>query len=265
MSVPTQVSVRQSKGLVGFFDILGYQNFVDNNDVEEGVKSVIEALEVMPKSVQEVAEKLLIKFDENTRETLAETQSLVFSDTIVLACPVDGNDTPRRQYARWMNFLIQAAILQRKMFHFGFPIRGAISFGAFMTGKSCFAGRAIIEAYKQTNKLDLAGVAFTDSGRKEMERLLTQTPDTGTRKFAGLAVEYLVPVKEGEQVRRWTVNFAELFVPAAFPDLSGDARKLVSDCFWRHNKDIPQSALSKLTNTELLLRYYQHCASQVPS
>lgn len=264
MSAEKQDSVRQSKGLVGFFDILGYQNFVDNNDVDEGVKSVIQTLEDLPQTVQEIAKKLLAGFDENVLETLAQTKSLVFSDTVVLTCPVDQTDTTRRQYARWMNFLIQSALLQRKMFHYGFPIRGAISYGAFMTGRSCFAGKAIIDAYKQANKLDVAGVVFTDAGREEMEKLLTYVPDAGSREFAGLAVKYLVPVKEGAHVRMWTVNFAELSVPSVFPELTGDARKLVSDCFWRHNKDIPQSALSKLTNTELLLRYFQNCTAAVP-
>ena len=241
---------RQS-GLVAFFDILGYQNFVLNNDVEQGVLPILQALATMPTSLRS---EYLNGAPEAITAILDDTEHLVFSDTILLTCPVKADLSEADQLTRWFVFTLQAGLLQRKMFHFGFPIRGAITFGNFVREKSCFAGRAIIEAYQLVGELDAAAVVFSPQAGALLSKLV-QTQSSGDGALlARLAVEYLVPTKTLPPQRRWTVDFTR-FGNAGFPSLEGDARALVAECFWKHNKDLPQSAYAKLTNTELLLRY----------
>ncbi len=257
MATEQKPSTGYNTGLVGFFDILGYQNFAANNDVQDGVQSVLEALEGMPRFAQELAKRYLPKNDESVETILEQTKALVFSDTVLLTCPIVPNAPHKQRHARWLIFILQSAILQRKMFHFGFPIRGAISYGGFIRKDSCFAGRAIIEAYQLASKVDAAATIFTDSAKSAMDAHYAETGTEQAVRFAGLCVEYLTPLKAekgSESRRRWTVNFARM-TSGELESLTGDARELVAASFWKHNKDLPESAYAKLLNTELLLRY----------
>jgi hypothetical protein len=51
--------------------------------------------------------------------------------------------------------------------------------------------------------------------------------------------KYLVPLRGGDNRRYYVVNFA-CFQPGVggCGSLEGDERRVVSDCFWRHGKDI---------------------------
>ena len=50
-------------GLVGFFDILGYQNIIDNNKIEDTSTIIADIIHTLPSSVKDNLIKLLV--DEN--------------------------------------------------------------------------------------------------------------------------------------------------------------------------------------------------------
>jgi hypothetical protein len=243
-------------GIIGFFDILGYQSFLENNEVGDAVKTVLDSFLTMPKQCRDHFDQILGKKDERANQILDEIESLIFSDTILLTCPYNSADDDETKLVRWLILNYQAATLQRKMFDSGLPVRGAISHGDYIIEKACFAGRPIIEAYRTCNLLDAAAVVLTKSAEDEIKRLhkIRYPDDQLSELFSNIIVEYLMPMKGFEAKRLLTVNFA-LLETSAFQSLDGDERKLVSECFWKHNKDIPPSAYDKLNHTEMLLRF----------
>jgi hypothetical protein len=252
-------------GIIGFFDILGYQSFLDNNAEGDtkAVEVVLESLLAMPKQCSDHFEETFGKVEKNfgngnelVKRISNEIQSLIFSDTILLTCPYGAEENDETKLVRWLIFNYRAATLQRKMFDSGLPVRGAISHGDYILAESCFAGRSIIEAYRVCNQLDVAAVVLTESAKNEIAKR-NKTCNPGEKLadvFSNIIVEYLMPMKGLITERLYTINFAFLEAPP-FLSLEGDERKLVSDCFWKHNKDIPPGIYDKLNNTEMLLRF----------
>jgi hypothetical protein len=240
------------KGLVGYFDILGYQSFLDNNDAsDEAVAKTLKAFKELPKSVSELA-RATVKNDHRWNAIITGTETLIFSDTILLTSAYAAEEDLETKEVRWLLFVYQCAIFQRTMFDFGLPVRGAISFGSYVVEDACFAGKPIVEAYRLTSKIDAALACFSKSATKEFEEV--HKGEKVRTAFAGFACDYLVPLKTGEPARMAVINFAK---PngAQFQSLAGEERQLVSECFWKHRKDIPPSAYAKLTHTEMALRY----------
>ena len=235
------------KGIVGIFDILGYENFLENNAVGEALGIVLDKFHEMPQSARSSVEKLGKEFRWN--DILDNTKSIVMSDTIFMSSAY-GSPPEGRRWQIWLVFLLQAAALQRKMFEFGLPIRGAISFGDYILKDSSFAGRPIIDAYRMGSQIEAAAIALTDEAAKEME---SATADEGIPACFPV-VEYLVPLKGCSPRRLHTLNF---MLVGGTQSLKGDARQLVCECFWKHRKDIPPGAYDKLANTEMLLRFLQ--------
>lgn len=123
------------KGLIGFFDILGYQNFLENNSATDSAQKVLDMITEIPKKVKNIglttAELLpekdnhyFIKFTENFNH-------LVFSDTVVftLNYPVDADSVWIKKAQHTMSYY--ASILMANMFRNGLPMRGVIHEGDF--------------------------------------------------------------------------------------------------------------------------------------
>ncbi|SEF97938.1 hypothetical protein [Nitrosomonas ureae] len=48
------------KGIIGFFDILGYQNFLENNSEIEYAKKIIELIERLQKTFYKISEMVIL-------------------------------------------------------------------------------------------------------------------------------------------------------------------------------------------------------------
>lgn len=258
-------------GIIGFFDILGYQSFIQNNEPETAAHEVLNTLIGIDKKVMEYIAKIILApiGVKSYEDDLKKIRWLVFSDTILITSLGSEPETAPETTLRWLLFLSACAVLQRHMFEFGLPLRGAITTGKFVIKGNCFAGRPIIEGYQLTQNIDLAATIFSSSAYDELSQTVQNTeqqikeqgkePTSLRQTIEGLTLQYLVPLETMEEKRYTTFNFL------AIPTTTGqkptpDVAQMVFEAFWKHNKDIPSDASKKATNTEQYLRFlkYKH-------
>jgi hypothetical protein len=169
------VHVEAKTGLVGFFDILGYQQMLLANDVSSTAQIVVDVLSEVPDNV--VASLLgdpgleraddLASWPEFARYfqglVREEMDWLLFSDSILVSLPLRMD----REIIHWatsvVGFVEVCAVLLRQMFDVGLPLRGGVSFGEFFIQDTYFAGQPIIDAYRHSESLDLSGCVLAPS------------------------------------------------------------------------------------------------------
>lgn len=243
--------IKIQTGLIGFFDILGYQSFLENNDPEVATSEVLSIISGVGDSIS----KHFLSFEEMSSEDIKRMvnsiQWLVFSDTILMAMEGAATDLDES-----FLFLGVAGMLCRHMFDFGLPLRGAIKRGTYQIAKSCFAGRAIVEAYQIETSLELAACVLDES---ELSRMHETAADDKEAKelIDAIIVKYMTPVKGNLYKKLPLLNFLPLEGPKAKP-LTPDIHQMVLESFWGHNKDITLSAQIKANNTENFLRFLRH-------
>jgi len=240
-------------GILGFFDILGYSSFLENNTPEAAATIVLNQLVKIKERISDLHKYVLPTDDlrEAYRQVLDPMEWLIFSDTILLALPYGDDTTDDRKKAfAWVAFLANSIMLYRHMFDTGLPLRGAVSFGSFFIKETCFAGRPIIEAYRTSHKIELSGTILAPSAISELSKI---NAESHFKVIRMLTAEYLVPLKDQKNDR----------LPVLLPSLvklpkvsTSDLRQLVAESFWRHNKDLSTDDLGKLINTELLFRFF---------
>jgi hypothetical protein len=147
-------------GFVGFFDILGYGSFLESG-ITDVTSKVVEILATLPQWVgEELKGHLGNAVDADMQSELEQVVPLVVSDSILLRSAYDENCDLRKRASQAASFVMAADVLQRKMFEFGLPLRGAIAFGDFIVRGYVFAGKPIIDAYKLGHGLQLAACAI---------------------------------------------------------------------------------------------------------
>jgi hypothetical protein len=98
-------------GLVGFFDILNYQNLLEKNEPETVAKDVLPVLQGIKTSVRAEAETFLklptFPTEAKITEPIMDSMKwVIFSDTVLITLPFDGKDSSRHLYY-WLVFLQQ--------------------------------------------------------------------------------------------------------------------------------------------------------------
>jgi hypothetical protein len=244
-------------GLVGLFDILGYQEFLEKNSPEtaaEIVRSVLEKLIGLDNEMLLRMMKDLEVLQDNVQE---KPQWLVFSDTVMLTLdlgkitvsPEEPSSLGETIEKHWYVFLLQCISLWRSMFEFGLPLRGAITKGSYMVQSACFAGRPIVEAHKLANDLNCAGVVL-DSSVVEWHK--TKMP--GAVGPGVLYFDYLFPSKTKGFADNAALNLTYSLQKSQEAP-GGDIRQMVHESFLAHNKRIGFGVTEKVENTERLLRF----------
>jgi hypothetical protein len=264
------VHVEAKTGLVGFFDILGYQQMLLANDVSSTAQIVVDVLSEVPDNVVasllgdpglERAEDLASwpefarYFQGLVRE---ETDWLLFSDSILVSLPLRMD----RDIIHWatsvVGFVEVCAVLLRQMFDVGLPLRGGVSFGEFFIQDTYFAGQPIIDAYRHSESLDLSGCVLAPSVERMYTQMKQHAADAGFEESVRdmldqLCVSYLVP-KKGDRVEtRLMVNWVNLPM-RSFDGLPSDLREYVYSSFVAHNKDVAPAVRPKIDNTEAFVR-----------
>ncbi len=235
-------------GFVGFFDILGYQNLLENSGENlAGPAIVLKHIKDNPAKVLEKMSEIAAYAPAQLNAIVSDLKTVVFSDTLLLTLRCDKNLLDTDVYARWIIFTHATALLQRKMFDNGLPIRGAIAFGEYLVDDALFAGRPIVDAYKAGKNVDAAIVCLDKSTEIIHKKHL---PEPGNH----LVREYLLPRKDGTTVRGFAIDFTKVG-DAMDKSLTGDVRKLVATSFAGKGKIITPAVHQKLTNTEMFLRF----------
>ncbi len=231
-------------GFIGFFDILGYQSILENNDPEAIAETVLQRLMSLDTGVESYIINSAPAFKDTELHTSYKEHLkwLVFSDTILMSMAIPDDADTKDKQTRWIVFNIACALLQKSMLYEGLPLRGVITYGSYLIKGTCFAGRPIVEAYKLAQRLDLSACVFTPESYLRAKEIWPLTGD-------GKAImEYLVPLKGGEDIKLPTLNY---IVDA----LNEDPRDLVLNSFWAFNKDIPRDVQQKVLNTEQHIRF----------
>lgn len=243
-------------GLVGFFDILGYQNLLEKNEPEAIAEDVLPMLTGIGQSVSEDL-KLLGKKDEDeaipdhSKQFIEDMNWLVFSDTVLLTLPVK-EPNPSLRYGAWLTFFMACIGLQSRLFNAGLPARGAIDFGKFFVKDTCFAGRTIVNAYRLSDELELAACVLTDAAATELHSVCDGLgEDTGYSMWGTFVLEHLIPTKTRE--RHMLTLMAHTYNLQA-PNI----HQAVMAAFWGNNKDLPVAVREKVTNTEQWLEFLHH-------
>jgi len=246
--------------LVGLFDILGYQVFLDANPAETAAENAAQkVLDTLVRLDEEMPQKMLKVFgmplEEPFAKIVSEIKWLVFSDTVLLTLDLSQVTKRKLAGAYWSVFLMQCASLWRSMFEFGLPLRGAITKGPYLVDKTCFAGKPIVEAYQLASDLNCAGVVIAGS---VIELFKPFSPNL-------LYFDYLFPSKARGFVEKAALNVT-LPLQENQEKWAGDIRQLVHESFRAHNKGVGPGVLEKIDNTERLLRFLKNeMAGWLPS
>src|SRR5580698_3663899 len=146
-------------GVIAFFDILGYQNFLENNSAPESALKTLKLINDIPKHVQKDLVEQWMKHEVSrgkiAEEVATACKHLIFSDTIVLSIEYPQNADDNWKLTALGYLTIYSSKLFLNMFFSGLPMRGVIGSGDFVFVESCLAGRAVIDAYKLCASLDV--------------------------------------------------------------------------------------------------------------
>lgn len=242
------------KGLIGFFDILGYQNFLENNSATESALDVLKIITDLPQKIKQINGNIAITsprvkgFDDRLKH-------LVFSDTIVftLDYPDDVDD-------KWIDgariFMeVCSATLTAEMFKNGLPVRGVIHEGDFITKDMCFAGKGIVEAYQLCEALNFSGLVYSPSLSNKI--LNTEEGKEFNNDYL-TTFTYLTPKKDGSEIKLLNSNWVYLLGGNEFLECQKDIEGFVLKTFWAHNKDCSNSVDIKVKNTVKVIRKMVH-------
>jgi hypothetical protein len=250
--------IKTEQGFVAFFDILGYQQIIKNNDVKKAA-SIINAFIInVPSLIENKLKEIIEPFSKTDyeKELLDISQKLkciILSDSIILKlpCSLEGS----RAINEIMIFFLSCSNLMRTMFEKGLPLRGTISFGQYYINDTytCLAGKPIVDAYTLTSAQNWSGCILDEEAQKAYMKpfLIAQIEPNALLKV--LAIDYSVPFKSEERPYK-VINWACLN-NTLISKISGDIREFVTNAFLRHNKEVAGDVLTKINNTEIFIRH----------
>jgi hypothetical protein len=253
------MELRTEKGMVGFFDVLGYQSIIDNNKISDAASILSKSFTRIPEKVKKRLAESLVDGKEIYKTLQGRMRIIIISDSIVMAIPFLPSDGKKPEEEKKVNFanryqlfyfLLSASFLLRMAFDAGFPLRGAIDYGEFYIEDHTFAGRPFINAFRIANQLEMSGCIATKEAETEFRRHLEEDP------INDIFFSYLVPLKNNENKRwltlKWLCPFPE------WGESPKDIRQYIVDKFHAHNKDVPRDVFPKIDNTEMILRYSEY-------
>lgn len=241
--------MKTQTGFLGFFDILGYQSLLVNNDPKDIADNVLSELTALESSIKVALKKQFPEFDALHKIYEESLKWLIFSDTILISLDVPSELEEGDLYEHILTFLLASAILQQNLLLNGLPLRGCLTFGDYIIKDACFAGKPIIEAYRLSEKLELSACVIAKSASEKFKSIVKD------RQAEFLLVEYLIPLKKSDPKKMLTLNYGAM-------EDHENPRDIVFKAFFAHNKDIPESVQQKMLNTEQHLRFLDICHKQ---
>ncbi len=239
------------RGLVAFFDILGYSAFIENNKAEVAAQKINGFINEIEKL--NMSDHLKSFLGKGRIADVSEKISyLIISDSILVTLECDLDDKGSyRLYATV--FLIYCSFLSKRLFIFGLPLRGCIEYGEYYIKDHTFAGMPIIKAYQNSEKIDLAACEISES---------IFSTNLTIDNISKLGIGYKIPTKN-EDKHSVLLNFL-LKLDENDKNIIGkipDFKQFIIDSFAAHNKYIGSNVYRKINNTEMFLRY---CKAVIP-
>lgn len=224
----------EANRLVAFFDILGFKALVHQLPLSELVRrfgGVFQA--VYAAAARDLArstgspERVLdlpnLDSDQLSREAIPQfthhtgINAFVMSDSLVLY-----SDPLVRPSQQFDDQLVRMALVCRtislRLFENFLPARGALAFGEFHADPTSqiFVGRALVEAYSESENQEWIGTVIAEALSEDIERLICSPQEYIERlSSAGRwdllrrnwdVLRYPVPTKTGDK-ERWVINW----------------------------------------------------------
>lgn len=198
---------RKITGFFGFFDILGYKNLIENNELND----LIQIFDEIILNVEKEAVTISGLDKEQMFIFQPKVETRVFSDTIILY------QTEPKQlfFPTAPSVLLKSSLLLRFAFERGIPIRGAISYGEYYIHENRFLGKPILETHEEERSQKWSGAILCKSAEEKIETLL-EGANNKYINFRGINMNpkswlkyslehilhrYSVPMKKGRTLR----------------------------------------------------------------
>ena len=255
---PSTISRKKISGFFALFDILGFKEILNNNDLEYLENIIANLLDTLDSKAVTIGGQ-----DPNQELSLGKTGSIVFSDTIILY------EDARQMMDGTIPYLgpsiiPKSSILLRLAFEAGIPLRGAISYGDYLISKNYFLGKPIVEAYLAEQNCNWSGAILCESAVEVMKKqnfrsgffygikvpplnpfdknliinfpansiLFTEPTSLFKEKFSNQSKDYFA--------LRWDDLIKKIYLLKDKPDLTLDSRdmieKRIEEQFYCHNK-----------------------------
>lgn len=242
-------NVEISNGVIGFFDILGYKNFLENNDVDKPIVEILEKINSIPNEI------LSLYKEGDVKKYIESVHCLNLSDTIILSIKFENTDLKTRMH-QFLALIAVSSLLMQDMFRFGLPLQGVIEYGEFVIVKNCFAGRPLLRAYSLCKDLNIISCVFGD-GAKDFIKQLNIKPGSSLEQ---LFIKYPVPRKSKDAEEILTLNFfaVEKEKKGSKFQMPSDIKQFILDSFWKHNKTVGPKVESIINQTEQYFRYIHY-------
>jgi hypothetical protein len=237
------------QGIVAFLDVLGYQNFIDNNSVGKAVEILTNVFTGLKEASVEDYKTRWVKPGVAAKRRFEDVFIQTLSDSIIFHFQTPKGSIP---ISDWMTFLQIVRVTQRRLFDNGFPARGAVACGQYYFRDGFLVGRPFMEAYRLTQSLEFAGVVLTAEASTRMKGDF-KNQNVALRGFAG-GVDFLVPMKENREGKFYCL--CPLRLGEIQTEILSDVAELVYQSFWQHQKDVPANVDLKITNTIKFWRYW---------
>ena len=243
--------VKVERGLVAYFDILGFTHIAADKDIARAAGLVIESLlEAQKRAEDELQPPEAVRrcFTENTRW-------VVFADSILILSPVLEQD-PQPQV--WYEFFVICAALLKLMFNAGLPLRGAISEGRFVLIDRCYVGEPIVESIGLASNTEWSGCVVSRKAAEKLQTVLSRDERYRShmqQKSVVYQVPFKVPCAECGKPPRLVIKWFP-FGPYERPaGRTAAIEERVRDRFQAHNKALSDREAKKLQNTIRFLQY----------
>lgn len=255
-------SVRVSDVLIGTFDILGATAIyaTDEKDAALSIASFI--VKAMSDSTNKPLQEMQSYYYEKETpdggrlgELAKRTSSYIYADTIVFTCDVSGFDLTMMRFATEY-FLFMGIEITRRMFALGLPIRGCLNFGTTAhyndENKIVVSGKAYVDAHNIAESLEFSGSVLTEALHEriiESQKVINYPP----MQFS-LNLPCIVKDKSKKECitkNMWCLDWLD---DTDFLKDQADIRQLIFDSFTAHGKTVQDSVISKINNTETIIR-----------
>jgi len=243
--------------IFGIFDVLGFTSFCENCELSaaESVLKIIDDFETeIPRLVwQHFDPDNQVPQDKKDMVT-SRLRWLTFSDTVFMAMPQESADQPDTVKFNLLFFTMLVAYINRRMFEIGLPMRGAIHVGNVTVSRRCFAGKAIVEAHRLGEKVQVATTVVSEAANAFF--IQTCPPGTGLNTFFKSAIiECDLPTKTSGMEKIKTLCWFFLHLGHLPPfKIPADLTDYITEKFIAHGKVLEGEAKSKVANTEKLFR-----------
>jgi len=246
------------KGIVGFVDILGYKNIIENNEIEK-LGPIIQEILNLAKDVKDIVKNDIKKSFYKKKDldsfdklyNAYEIESHVISDSIIFLGEINETDDIFNsiKFAIYIRFLQK---LCRISLEKGFALRGAISYGDYINENNIIASKAHIEAYSLSEeKLNFSGIAVCSGFKNFCEKMDKEKSTIFLKKLYENTSEIHCQLKDGKEEKLLIIDWISGLGEGEY---NGDLRQYLFNSFSKHNKDISQSVIRKIDNTENVLR-----------